>query len=121
MKFLDVEVARDMEVWPPVPEVVDIPKLKAMSDLIIGTFAISALRLRGLCHRCETGNGNSYQKPPCTECMSVGITAEALNAMQAPWSRQLLKDSTDLNQDRVLQAKHDSRERDSQPIDLQLG
>ena len=121
MKFLDVEVARDMEVWPPVPEVVEIPKLKAMSDLIIGTFAISAMRLRGLCHRCETGNGGSYQKPPCTECMSVGITAEALNAMQPPWSRHQLKDSTDMNQDRILQSKLESREKDSQPIDLQLG
>jgi hypothetical protein len=59
MKFLDLEVARELEVWPPVPEVVDIPKLKVMSDLYIGTFALSAMRLRGLCPRCETGNGGS--------------------------------------------------------------
>jgi len=94
-------------VWPPVPEIVDIPKLKVMSDLIIGTFALSALRLRGLCPLCETGNGGSYQKPPCKECMSAGITAEALNAMQPPWSKQQLKDSTELNQDRVLQSKYE--------------
>ena len=53
MTFLDVEVARDLEVWPPVPEIVEIPKLKVMSDLIIGTFALSAMRLRGLCPLCE--------------------------------------------------------------------
>ena len=50
MKWLDIDVARNLGEWPPVPEVVDIPKLKVMSDLIVGTFALSALWLRGLCH-----------------------------------------------------------------------
>ena len=55
MKFLDIEVSRELEVWPPVPEVVEIPKMKVMSDLIIGTFGLNSLRMHGLCSTCETG------------------------------------------------------------------
>ena len=106
MKWLDIDVARNLGEWPPVPEVVDIPKLKVMSDLIVGTFALSALRLRGLCIRCETGNGGSNQTPPCKECVSVGITADALSALQPPWIRHQLKVSTDMNHQKVLESKH---------------
>lgn len=49
MTFLDVEFAKDLEVWPPVPEIIQIPKTKVMSELLIGRFSSSSLRKYGLC------------------------------------------------------------------------
>jgi hypothetical protein len=67
MKFLEVEIARELEVWPPVPEIVEVPKMKVMSDLIIGKFSLNSLRMHGLCSRCETGSHPSLK--PCPACI----------------------------------------------------
>ena len=45
MKFLDIEMCKELEIWPSVPEIVEIPKLKVMSELIIGQFSIASKKV----------------------------------------------------------------------------